>query len=470
MKRLAIAGFGLLLWCGRAQAQPQPQPAVAPRNVTNQTAGKRPVARPRPEQARGYRRRPGTKPEDVALFVPRLVLAVPRYALRLVFWPVQKSLVLVDKYAVVERVRDVLYNDERNAGIVPKLSLDSFFGLSLGAKAFHENLGGHGELGSVEARFGGYYDSVTQALFRANHFGGAPLWLESLTRYESKPGLLFQGIGEPTGSVARTGIDPRDAAIATRFHERRLLALLRSGYSFTLRGDSLLQLGATGIYNVRDFGPKTAGSEPSIEAVYDTKKLVGFDRRVAVVETDLNFVLDTRDVRGATSSGCYVEAFGGRARGEPGYEFWHHGIEAVGYFDLYRKTRVLVLRGVIEGVEAAAAKIPFSELPRLGGPHRLRGYPLDRFRDEKSLLGTVEYHYPIHQFVSGALYVDVGRVGKSYSAMVESDGWKTGAGGGLIFRSRDKLKFAFDIAYGDGVQVLITTDPLRAFAKRDTEL
>jgi hypothetical protein len=53
---------------------------------------------------------------------------------------------------------------------------------------------------------------------------------------------------------------------------------------------------------------------------------------------------------------------------------------------------------------------------------------------------------------------------------VESDGWKTGAGGGLIFRSRDKLKFAFDIAYGDGVQVLITTDPLRAFAKRDTEL
>ena len=459
----------MLLWCSAVQAQTEPQRVAATPQDTAPIVN-RPPPRPRPEQARGYARRPGKEPEDVALFVPRLVLAIPRYALRLVFWPVEKTLAFADEHAVAEHVRDVLYNDERTAGIVPKLSLDSFFGLSLGAKAFHENLAGHGEFGSVEARFGGYYDSVTQVLFRASRFGGSPLWLESATRYESKPGLLFQGIGEPAERSGGTRLDPREAAVETRFHERRLLALLRSGYSFSLQGDSLLQLGATGIYNVRDFGRKTAGDEPSIEAVYDTSKLVGFDERVAVVETDLNLVLDTRDVQGATSSGSYVEAFAGRARGDSNYEFWHHGLEAVGYFDLYRKTRVLVLRGVAEGVEAPAEKIPFSELPRLGGPHRLRGYPLDRFRDEKALLGTVEYHYPIHQFVSGALYVDVGRVGKSYADFVDSKGWKAGAGGGLIFRSRDKLTFAFDIAYGDGVQVLITTDPLRAFAKRDTEL
>jgi hypothetical protein len=398
-----------------------------------------------------------------------MVFAVPRYALRLVFWPVEKAFAFLDEHAVAERVREVLYNDERTAGIVPKLSVDSFFGLSLGAKAFHENLAGHGEFGSVEARFGGLYDSVTQVVFRANRFGGSPLWLESVTRYESKPALLFQGIGEPDEANTGTGLDPREAAVATRFHERRLLGLLRSGYTFSLPR-ALFQLGGTGIYNVRDFGPRTAGDEPSIGDVYDTSKVVGFDERTAVLETDLNLVLDTRDVQGATSSGAYVEAFGGRARGGSGYEFWHHGIEAVGYFDLYRKTRVLVLRGMVEGVEAPAAKIPFSELPRLGGPHRLRGYPLDRFRDEKAVLGTIEYHYPIHQFVSGALYVDVGRVGRSYSDIVSSSGWKTGVGGGFIFRSRDKLNLSFDIAYGEGLQFLVTTDPLRAFAKRDTEL
>ena len=120
-------------------------------------------------------------------------------------------------------------------------------------------------------------------------------------------------------------------------------------------------------------------------------------------------------------------------------------------------------------VEGDDSEIPFSELPRLGGPNRLRGYPLDRFRDEKAAVGTVEYHYPIHQFVAGALYVDVGKVAKSYGDFLNSN-WKVGGGGGFIVRSRDNQLFTFDIAYGEGVQFHLTTDPLRAFSKRDSEL
>src|ERR1044071_6285707 len=40
--------------------------------------------------------------------------------------------------------------------------------------------------------------------------------------------------------------------------------------------------------------------------------LVGFDRRVATLEADLNLVVDTRDVKGAASSGFYLDAFAGR--------------------------------------------------------------------------------------------------------------------------------------------------------------
>lgn len=461
--------FGFLLVV-RAASAVEPTSPRAPTAATR--AGGCPLRAARgQDQARGLCRERRLETEDVVLALPRLVLALPRLGMRLVLWPVGKTLDLVDRYALAERVKDVLYNDARTAGVVPKLSVDSFFGASVGVKVFHEDLAGHGEYGSIEARFGGLYDSVTQLDFRADRFGGSRLWLQSLTRYDSQPGLLFQGVGMADTATPSPRADPREASVATRFHEHRLLALLRGGHTWGGPGQRL-QLGATGIYNVRDFGPKTAGDEPSIEAVYDTSRIVGFDERLPIVETDLNFVADTRDVEGSTSSGSYVELFGGRARGAGAgdYEFWHYGAEAVAYFNLYKHNRVLIVRAALEAVDGQEQRIPFSELARLGGPRRLRGYPLDRFRDEKALLTTLEYHYPIHQFIGGAVYADAGRVGRNYSELTDVDGWRTGVGVGLIFRSRLKQFFSVDVSYGDGVQVQLTTDPLRAFAKRDTEL
>jgi outer membrane protein assembly factor BamA len=421
----------------------------------------------KPEDARQYAEPPGTEPEDVALFVPRLALSIPRYALKAVFYPVREGVRYLDRHAVIERVVDVLYNDERTAAVVPTFGIDSYFGPSFGLKAFHEDLAGHGEYGSAEARFGGVYQVATQLHFQANQFADSPLWLESVARYESEPALLFQGVGN--GSVSEgTDLNPRAGAVETRYSQERVLGLLRAGYSYGKPGE-LLRFGATGIYNVRDFGPRHRGDDASIEQVYDTGALVGFDRRVPTLEADLNLVIDLRDVAGATGSGGYLELFGGRVPKLGDYGFWHHGVELTGYIDLYRRTRVLVLRAMLEAVEGKDADIPFSELPRLGGPHRLRGYPLDRFRDEKAALGTLEYHYPIHQYVAGALFVDVGRVEQRYRDFLDGN-WHAGAGGGFIVRSRDRQLFALDIAYGQGVHFHLTTDPLRAFSKRDTEL
>ncbi len=422
------------------------------------------------DEARNYEKPPGTEPEDVALFVPRVILAVPRYALKFVFFPIRETIRFVDHHAIIEKVEDVLYNDARTAAILPTLSIDSYFGPTVGVKAFHEDLAGHDEYASAEVKFGGLYNLATQLHFRADHFGGSRLWLESVARYESDPGLLFQGVGDGEGEGISNAplLAPREAAIATRFSEQRLLSLQRAGISFGQPG-AMLQVGASGIYSVRDFGEKQRGSEPSIEQIYDTTRLVGFADRVPTLETDLNLIVDLRDVAGATSSGGYLEMFGGYVPRIGKYSFWHHGAELTGYFDLYKRTRVLVLRAFVEGVEGAEEDIPFAELPRLGGPHRLRGYPLDRFRDEKTAVGTVEYHYPIHQYVAGSLFVDAGRVERNYGDFLNSD-WKLGGGGGFIIRSQKSQLFAFNIAYGDGIQFYITTDPLRAFSKRETEL
>jgi surface antigen Omp85-like protein len=461
----AAGCLALLLASGSARAK-EPEPTSASREIPPKSAVK---TKPVPaDQARNYEREPGTEPEDVALFVPRLVLAVPRYALKVVLFPVREGIEFLDRHAVVERVTDVLYNDARTGAILPTVSVDSTFGPSFGVKAFHRDLAGHDEYGSAEARFGGMYKLASQLHFRADHFGGTRLWLESVARFEGEPGLLFQGIGQAGTDQSGSGLDPRAAAVKTRYSEDRWLALFRAGYTLGRPG-SMLQVGASAIYNVRSFGAKQRGSGASIEQVYDTSRLVGFNDRVATLETDLNLIIDFRDVAGATSNGMYLELFGGRVPRIGDYGFWHHGAELTGYIDLYKRTRVLVLRGFVEGVEGKNADIPFTDLPRLGGPSRLRGYSLDRFRDEKAAVGTLEYHYPIHQFVAGSLYADVGRVGRSYEDFFQS-GWRAGFGGGFIVRSRDHQLFTFDIAYGDKIQFYVTTDPLRAFSKRDTEL
>ncbi|HYO95824.1 MAG TPA: hypothetical protein VER33_14985 [Polyangiaceae bacterium] len=425
-------------------------------------------ARPSPDQARGYAVRPGTEPEDVVLFVPRLVLAVPRYAIKAVFFPVTQLIAYLDREAVVERVVDVLYNDERTAAIVPKLSVATFFGPTLGIKAFHDDLAGHGEQGSVDVVFGGRFEQAYQLAFRAARFGGTHLWVESMTRFEIEPSLLFQGIGDAASRAAGMGLDPREAAVVSRFRQQRLLSLWRVGYTLGFPGPRT-QIGVTGIYNQREFGRADRGSSASTDAVYDTRRLVGFDAGVSTLETDVNLVVDTRDRAGATSQGVYMEAFGGAVLPFADYHYWHHGLELTTYIDLYRASRVLVLRALVEGVEGAAEHIPFSDLPRLGGPYRLRGYPLDRFRDEKAAVGTIEYHYPIHQYVAGSLYFDVGQVAASYTDLFERE-WKRGFGGGFIVRSQDRVLFTFDVAYGEALQFYFTTDPLRAFTGRDTEL
>ncbi|HEY6077962.1 MAG TPA: hypothetical protein VIW29_04125, partial [Polyangiaceae bacterium] len=203
-----------------AQAQPPKRAAPAPdkpstdKPSTDKPSTDKPV---HADEARGYERAPGTEPEDVALFVPRLVLAVPRYALMVVFFPVRETISFMDEHALVEETVDFLYNDERNAAVVPTLALDSFFGPSFGLKAFHEDLAGHGEYGSIEALFGGMYSLATQLHFRAEHYRGTRLWLESLARYEGEPGQLFQGIGN--GQVSSSSgelLDPRQGSVATR--------------------------------------------------------------------------------------------------------------------------------------------------------------------------------------------------------------------------------------------------------------
>jgi outer membrane protein assembly factor BamA len=407
-------------------------------------------------------------PEDIGLAVPRVILAVPRLALWLVFWPFREGIEQAEKHKLPEKVIDVLYNDERTAAVVPTLSFLSSFGPTVGVRAFHDNLGGHGEKGSISAMAGGLYALAGQIEFEADRLAGSRVWIESRVLYERRPKMVFQGIGDED-EPARSPGDPRATHERTRFSENRFLALQRLGY--TIGEEDKVKIGGLGIFNHRTFGPKAAGGDASIESVYDTRQLPGYTNGSMTLELDASVVVDTRDTAGLTSSGAYVEAFaGGVPRlGEFGYV--HEGLAASGFFNLYRKTRVLVVRGVIEGVEGPTERIPFDELPRLGGPQRLRGYRLDQFRDEKAATATIEYLYPIHDNIAGALFVDAGRVAHSYDTLFSNlREVRLGVGGGLLFHTADKAAFSLDIAYGDSINIFFTSNPLRAFYQRERQL
>lgn len=432
------------------------------------------VATASAEDARGLVRTHRFEPEDAVLFVPRLLMVPPRFALEVVFWPLRQGLRLVEKYYVVEHVEDFLYNDARTAGVMPSLLGFPGAGLSGGLRLFHNDLFGNDESLSVAASFGGLYTQSYRVNLSADHVGGTRLWFEGEASYEAKPNLYFSGIGEGDTEATGTALNPYSAATQTRFSEQRYLTNFRFG---TMHGrpGRLIRTGLSVTYNHRRFdaAQRLTAGQLDTTLVYDSSLIPGFQQGADTMEVTADLILDYRDHPARATDGYYVEAFVGGVPQQGNWQYFHWGVEASTYFELWAKERVLVLRAFVEGVEGNRDKIPFTELPRLGGPRRLRGYQLNTFRDEKAILGTVEYRWHVHQYITASLFVDVGQVNDNYIDLVltgDDAHWKAGFGGGLRIGSERTTLVNIDLAYGDRFTVLVSTEPLKAFDNRTKQL
>jgi hypothetical protein len=477
---LVVAATALVVAGPRAHGQDTPATEDAPaqtapaQTAPTQTAPAAEQHRPRADEARGYEEEPSIEPEDVALFTPRMVLFVPRFAFQLAFLPLEYGMVALEKYKIREHAMDILYNDARTAAVVPMLYLNSDFGVIGGLQAFHDDLGGHGERGVIATRVGSYLEQIHSVSFDAERVGGSRLWLETIARFDYRPREEFHGIGgdleEAAAPAAGEILGPREAAVDTRYRSLRGLVLLRTGYTLGARPGTVAKIGVSGIYNHRRFGACDEGcNDPSIETIYDTAAITGFDSDdVNLVELNGNLVIDGRNHKNRTSSGAYFEVFGGGVPPAREYHYWHYGAELSGYIDVFRG-RVFQPRLMLEATHGSEGNIPFSELPRLGGTTRLRGYTAGQFRDETAYAATLQYNYPIQHYIHGALYVDAGQVGRSYEDLFDTVP-KFGGGLGFRLRSETGIIGTLDIAYGDGVHVHFTTDPMRAFSDRNRQL
>jgi outer membrane protein assembly factor BamA len=427
---------------------------------------------PRADRARGWAVRPRHGYNEAVAWAKHAGRRGAQFSLEMALAPIEGALRLDERFQLVKRVENLLYNDERSAGVVPSLSYVSGFGPVFGANAFHKDLFGDGERVALKVSYGGLYNQLYQLTVDLPSLIDGRFYFEGLARYEGKAELYFSGIGDPPSVDPMPGVllDPRAGSVETRYAQRRGLGVLAAGRNFGWHG-AHLRAGASFVYNVREFDALDADDDDlSTPDAYDTAALPAFDDGVDTLEITADATLDTRDAAGATGSGWVVDAFAGGAPSLDGNPYLHYGVEATWYRTLFRSRRVIVLRAMHEGVDGDETQIPFTELPRLGGPARLRGYRLDRFRDELAFVGTVEYRYPIHYYASGAFFFDVGTVAQTYRGLLDGDGWRPGGGAGIVVHTLHDVALRIDVSYGESFELFVTTDALAAFTGRTREL
>lgn len=396
-----------------------------------------------PDRARGVEREEGPRPDDVALAVPRALLFMPRMAIRYALLPVRAGVAWAGRNTAAESgLEDA---GDRSTALWPELSHQSWFGPTLGLHASYRNLAGHDEQLALSARMLGEVRWSGSASFVGDHIAGSLLWLSTSTLLEQRGREVFAGIGDQPGPIVR-------------YAERRAIVSVGGGPSFG-KGSRRARIGAVASLVDRDFSSDAdADAGDAIDVHYRSAGLRGFTTGVRLVEADALLEVDTRNAIARPSDGTSLHVVAGAARPTTGNTYGHLGADYVTTFDLFQSSRLLNVRLHYEAVFAADG-IPFSELPRLGGPINLRGYALGWLRDRAAVSGELEYVYQVHAVVDGAVFTQIGRVGRDTSALFDRQPWHPSVGVGLRVRTENKSFFSLDLAYGDGLALYLTTIP-----------
>jgi hypothetical protein len=273
--------------------------------------------------------------------------------------------------------------------------------------------------------------------------------------YERRPRDPFYGIGN----------DSSDRVARYREEIKRVTTYLdyKPIERFTVRG--------TGALTDRTYAPSSQGTP--VDALYDTMTLTGFTG-VENVYGEVELRLDRRE-RDFTpgrlriyDTGRLVSLFAGRVHQlQAGNDYWRYGGETQHFTGLGVGSRALMTRLRVEAVTGTRDDVVFNQLPSLGGPAVLRGYPLARFRDRASVVGTAEYFWGLGQMFMSSLFVDAGRVYPSFSDL-STDDLKVGYGASLQLHADRQLIAALSVASSidGGIFVNLTFDPVYDYDPR----
>jgi ATP/ADP translocase len=343
-----------------------------------------------------------TTPGDVAIWVPRTVLApaylVSEYGVRR---PLGALISAAERAQVPAALYDFFFfGPDHKGGIAPIAFVDFGFHPSVGLYAFWDDaffqghdLRFHGSTGGSDWLAGSFTDRIRLA-------GG-----DTVT-------LRLAGVSRPDLAFFGTGPDTRQANIS-RFSEDRLEAEV--GGRLALWRSSSIET-SLGVRSV-DTGNGHFGGDPSLEqrAAQGAFALpYGFERGWTAQTSRVAATFDTRRPRPAPGSGvrlAFDAAEGADVRRAPGSAWVRYGATAGAFIDLNDRNRVLGVSATAQFVDPLGhAPVPFGELVTLGGDGPMPGYYIGRLVDRSAAVAMVHYRWPIWVWLDGSMQASAGNV------------------------------------------------------------
>jgi outer membrane protein assembly factor BamA len=252
-------------------------------------------------------------------------------------------------------------------------------------------------------------------------------------RYKKRPRERFYGVGNASNESDRAGY--------TLEHTE-----FRVDVPVKIAGGNRVTLTAgyhiTNLYDGRDPELETNLDTLMADPIYSLRS--GHFDGTRQIRIGGQWLIDGRDSPTRPIRGFMVELSLSRFLGVGRSENWNYtkwSADVHQHFHLWRD-RSLVLRARVERVvdeDTDERATPIYLLSQLGGLNTLRGYSRGRFLDDDLAYGSVEYRYPIYDFMDAFVFFEEGRV---YTEVFEESflkHWKYSTGFGLRFWTEDSL-------------------------------
>lgn len=388
------------------------------------------------------------------------VLKVPVFPFWLIKYPVDKTLVFVEKKHIHKKAIWI-YNQMQNRGVTPHFSLVSLNHRSYGAEFDFVRLvrQKHNFPDLILQSWIRYSEDVyfqTGAKAGWSRIGDTRLSAFGIFEYEDRYNEHFYGIG-PHSS--------RGDGYVYGMETTTIQPVIQYDWSHELRSEFFASY-----RNINMDGGKDGGRGQIGEGIFNERDVYGLSGD-SLFSLGTRWTHDTRNQKeNSTKGGLRAFEFGyHEGLGSSQARYFRYMTDFRQYFRLGSDRRVLAFRFLGEHHdEINGGDIPFHQLSKLGGygafprlSHTLRGFNYNRFTDESALLFNVEYRYNIweyrHYKMDTVFFWDEGQVFGEFSEL-QLKNFRESYGIGFRVSAANIPLLSIELAHGDeGTNIYVKT-------------
>ncbi len=322
------------------------------------------------------------------------------FPLWLSFTVTKEAVAWVDDTKIIAKVNDRLESDDGKRKLEPITSPKTGLGVRINfqklvtdsTKLSFAAAVGHNEMQNY------YIDLENMPLYRGKVMGGLKFQKSIL------PEKPFYGFSAITREIDET-------------YFRQEYFIGESSFELYLKKWlSLYSVIGYELHNAADTETDDPG-ETTITDLFPAEMLTGFDKNLNFLQLRLGMRINNKNHPGNPSAGYEADIAASiyeQANGDE-YGFYKGMFDVSKYLHLFRG-RILVLRARAELTETNDEYlVPFYYLSELGSTGTIRGFDRGRFHDMNSLMGSLEYRFPLRRIWSRSgidflVFADGGKV------------------------------------------------------------